>query len=123
MYDLAGFSWLRKDASAAVELAATKSEFRYGWVIVACAFVVLCIAYGIQFTFGIFMPFISAETGWDSGSLSLPYSVYVFVYCALSLISGRLTDRLGPRVVLTAGGCLLGTGIMLMSQVRALWHI
>jgi MFS family permease len=95
----------------------------YGWVIVGCAFTILCIAYGVQFTFGVFMPHISADTGWDRGALSLPYSVYVFVYSALGLISGRLTDRWGPRVVLTAGGALLGSGIMLMSRVGMLWQI
>lgn len=92
-------------------------------MIVGCAFTILCVAYGVQFTFGVFMPYISAETGWDRGALSLPYSVYVFVYSALGLISGHLTDRWGPRVVLTAGGGLLGSGIMLMSRVGMLWHI
>jgi OFA family oxalate/formate antiporter-like MFS transporter len=81
------------------------------------------VAYGIQFTFGVFMPAVSADTGWDRASLSVPYSLYVFVYSALGAVTGRLTDRWGPRVVLTVGGCLLGCGIMLMSQVHALWQI
>jgi MFS family permease len=91
--------------------------------VVACAFTVLCIAYGVQFTFGVFMPAISADTGWDRGSLSLPYSLYVFVYSALGAVTGRFTDRWGPRIVLTVGGCLLGSGIMLVSQVQALWQL
>jgi MFS transporter, OFA family, oxalate/formate antiporter len=95
----------------------------YGWVIVGCAFAILCVAYGVQFSFGVFMPYISADTGWSRGALSLPYSMYVFVYSALGLISGRLTDRWGPRVVLMTGGCLLGSGIMLMSRVGMLWHL
>ena len=113
----------RKEAPAAAEVTSPQQGFFYGWVIVGCAFTILCIAYGIQFTFGVFMPFISADTGWDRGSLSLPYSLYVFVYSALGVVSGRLTDRLGPRIVLTVGGCLLGAGVMLMSQVLALWHL
>jgi MFS family permease len=92
-------------------------------VIVGCAFTILCVAYGVQFSFGVFMPYISADTGWSRGALSLPYSMYVFVYSALGLISGRLTDRWGPRVVLVAGGCLLSSGIMLMSRVGMLWHL
>jgi MFS family permease len=103
--------------------ASAEQRFFFGWVVVGCAFTILCIAYGIQFTFGVFMPFISADTGWDRGSLSLPYSVYVFVYSALGVVSGRLTDRLGPRIVLMVGGCLLGTGVMLMSRVHALWQL
>ena len=100
----------------------TRQGLFYGWVVVALAFAILCVAYGIQFTFGVFMPFISADTGWDRGRLSLPYSLYVFVYSALGVVSGRLTDRLGPRVVLAVGGCLLGAGVMLVGQVRALWQ-
>lgn len=98
-------------------------KFFFGWVVVGCAFTVLCICYGIQFTYGVFMPFMSADTGWDRGSLSLPYSLYVFVYSALGIVSGRLTDRLGPRIVLIVGGCLLGTGLMLMSGVHTLWQL
>lgn len=113
-----------RDEAAAIDAAATtKQAFFYGWIVVASTFTVLCIAYGIQFTFGVFMPSITAETGWDRGSLSIPYSLYVFVYSALGVVSGRLTDRLGPRIVLTVGACLLGGGVMLMSQVHALWQV
>jgi MFS transporter, OFA family, oxalate/formate antiporter len=112
-----------KENPATVEAPVGPPKFFYGWVVVACTFTVLCISYGIQFTFGVFMPFISTDTGWDRGSLSLAYSMYVFVYSMLGIVSGRLTDRLGPRVVLTVGGSLLGTGVMLMSGVHALWQL
>lgn len=100
-----------------------RGKIFYGWVIVGCAFVILCVAYGIQFSFGVFMPAIEAETGWDRARLSLPYSLYVFVYSALGVVAGRWTDRWGPRAVIIAGGCLLGLGIVLMSRVRALWQL
>lgn len=95
----------------------------YGWVVVACAFVILCVAYGIQFSFGVFMAEISKETGWGRDSLSLPYALYVFLYSALGAVAGRFTDRWGPRIVITVGGCLLGLGIILTSQVTALWQM
>jgi MFS family permease len=95
----------------------------YGWIVVVAAFSVLFIAYGIQFSFGIFMHYISADTGWDRGSLSLPYSLYVFVYSALGFGSGRLTDRYGPRRVITIGGCLLGAGVMLIGNAHAPWQL
>ncbi len=113
----------QEEAAASVAIASAKPGFFYGWVVVACTFTILCIAYGIQFTYGVFMPFISADTGWDRGSLSLPYSVYVFIYSALGVVTGRLTDRFGPRIVLTVGGCLLGSGVMLMSRVHTLWQL
>jgi MFS family permease len=102
---------------------ATPSGLFYGWIVVGCAFGILAVAYGIQFSFGVFMPFISADTGWDRGSLSVPYSLYVFVYSFLGLIAGRLTDRLGPRIVLIVGAALLGGGIIMTSRVHALWEL
>lgn len=95
----------------------------YGWIVVGATFTVLFIAYGVQFSFGVFMHYISADTGWDRGRLSLPYSLYVFVYSALGFASGRLTDRYGPRRVLTIGACLLGGGVMLTGNAHALWQL
>ena len=98
-------------------------RFFYGWVIVACAFLVLAVSYGIQFSYGVFMPAISAETGWGRTSLSLPYSLYVLVYSAFGFVTGVGTDRWGPRIVIGAGGVLLGAGIALLSRADALWHL
>ncbi|HEX4209703.1 MAG TPA: MFS transporter [Candidatus Binataceae bacterium] len=109
------------DSDHAFTISATR--LFYGWIVVVCAFTILCVAYGIQFSFGVFMPFISADTGWDRASLSLPYSLYIFVYSALGVVSGRLTDRFGPRLVLTVGGCLLGVGVMLVSRAHVLWQL
>jgi MFS family permease len=95
----------------------------YGWIVVVATFTVLLIAYGIQFSFGVFMHYISADVGWDRGSLSLPYSLYVFIYSALGFASGRLTDRYGPRRVISIGGCLLGVGVMLIGKAHALWQL
>lgn len=113
----------QEDVSTLPDATQPQQSLFYGWVVVGCTFAVLGIAYGIQFTFGVFMPEITSDTGWDRGSLSLPYSLYVFLYSALGVVTGRLTDRLGPRIVLTVGGCLLGSGILLMSQVRSVWQI
>lgn len=102
---------------------ADQPPFFYGWVIVGCSFTVLSAAYGIQFSYGVFMPEISAEMGWGRTSLSLAYSVYVFVYSGLGVVAGVYTDRWGPRFVVGVGGVLLGSGVMLLSQVHALWHL
>ncbi len=104
-------------------VSATPPPFFYGWAIVGCSFTVLSAAYGIQFSYGVFMPEISAELGWGRTSLSLAYSVYVFVYSALGIVAGMSTDRWGPRLVVGVGGVLLGSGVMLLSQMHALWQL
>ncbi|HEY7205637.1 MAG TPA: MFS transporter [Methylomirabilota bacterium] len=94
----------------------------YGWIVVATAFLVLFMAYGTQYAFGVFLAALGEEFGWSRASLSGVFSLYAFVYSVFALGAGRLTDRWGPRAVISIGGALLGIGLMLMSQVTALWQ-
>jgi len=79
----------------------------YGWVVTACAFAVLFVTYGVQYSFGVFLPAMLNELGWQRASLGGAFSLYTMVYSGCSWISGRLTDTAGPRWVVTAGGLLL----------------
>ncbi len=94
----------------------------YGWVVVGGAFVVLFMAYGTQYAFGVFFSALLDEFGWSRASLSGVFSLYAFLYCVLGLLAGRLTDLWGPRAVIATGGALLGLGLAGMSRVRELWH-
>ena len=94
----------------------------YGWVVVGGAFVVLFMAYGTQYAFGVFFAALLDEFGWSRASLSGIFSLYAFLYCVLGLLAGRLTDLWGPRVVIAMGGVFLGVGLAGMSRVSQLWH-
>jgi MFS transporter, OFA family, oxalate/formate antiporter len=94
----------------------------HGWIIVGGAFVVLFLAYGTQYAFGVFFAALLAEFHWGRASLSGAFSLYAFVYSAFGLVAGRLTDRWGPRAVIAGGGLLLGAGLAGMSLVNALWQ-
>jgi MFS family permease len=94
----------------------------FGWAVVAAAFAVLFVAYGLQFSFGLFVKAIGDDTGWSRRDLSLPYAVYVALYSLLSSVSGRLTDRYGPRLVVLFGGLLLGIGWAGFGLSQDLWH-
>jgi len=94
----------------------------YGWVVVGGAFVVLFMAYGTQYAFGVFFAALLDEFGWSRASLSGIFSLYAFLYCVLGLLAGRLTDLWGPRVVIAMGGVFLGVGLAGMSRISALWH-
>lgn len=95
----------------------------YGWVITASAFSVLFLTYGVQYSFGIFVPAMVAELGWPRAALGAAFSLYGVVYMCVTVISGRLTDTLGPRRVVTVGGLLLGAGIVATSQVTTQWQL
>jgi MFS family permease len=89
----------------------------YGWIVVAAAFAVLFLAYGVQYAFGLFFTALTEEFGWSRASLSGVFSLYAAAYALLSLPAGRLTDRWGPRRVVALGGGLLGLGLALSGTV------
>lgn len=41
----------------------------------------------------------------------------------LSILTGRLSDRYGPRILTTIAGLSLGTAFFLMSQISSLWQV
>ncbi len=95
----------------------------YGWIVTGCAFIVLFATYGVQYSFGVFLPAMLDELGWQRASLGGAFSLYTMVYSGCSWISGRLTDTAGPRWVIAAGGVLLGGGIIATSQMSAQWQL
>lgn len=95
----------------------------YGWLIVAASFVIFMVVYGLQFSFGVFLPHLMRDLGLDRAAASAPFSLYIFLYALLSIVTGRATDKLGPRTVVLTGGVLLGLGYLLLSRATTGWQI
>ena len=98
--------------------ATTTGGRYYGWVVAWTAFAVLTLAYGVQYCFGVFLPFIQEDLGITRTQGTLAFAVYVFFYSALSALSGWLTDRKGPRFVLVLGALFLGVGYLLTAMAQ-----
>lgn len=103
--------------------AAKKPRFFYGYVIVLIGFFTMLLMFGTFYSFGVFFKPLSAEFGWTRTATSGAYSLAAFLSGLLAIVMGRLTDRFGPRIVMTLGGFLLGLGYLLMSQVSAIWQL
>jgi cyanate permease len=63
------------------------SRLFYGWIVVAGAFLILFMAYGTQYAFGVFFAALIDEFGWSRASLSGVFSLYAFTYAAFALVS------------------------------------
>ena len=94
-----------------------------GWFVAAAAFVVLFCAYGVQFSYGVFVTGMGQELGWSRADTALPYALYVFGYSVLSAVTGRATDRFGPRPVVATGALLLGCGWGASAFVTERWQL
>lgn len=94
----------------------------YGWRVVAAAFLVLFTAYGAQYSFGVFFAALLDEFGWSRAGLAGVFSLYAAAYSVFAFPAGRLTDRWGPRAVITVGGVFLGVALAAMAGVTRLWQ-
>lgn len=90
---------------------------------VIIAFFILVVSFSLLNTFGLFLTPMLTELRWTRAMTSGAFSLSTIMYGVLGIVTGRLTDRFGPRVVMTLCGFLLGLGCLLMSQVRALWQL
>ena len=100
-----------------------KPKFFYGYIVVVAGFIVLVILNGTLYSFGVFLKPLAAEFGWTRAMTAGAYSMFMFLCGFLYIISGRLNDRFGPRVVMTASGFCLGLGYLLMSRISAIWQL
>lgn len=98
-------------------------RFFYGYVIVAVGFLNLAVMWGTLYAFGVFFNPLLDEFGWSRATTSGAFALSVVMLAGFSILAGRLTDRFGPRAVITAGGLLLGTGCLLMSLVHSVWQL
>jgi MFS family permease len=72
------------------------------------------------YSFGIFFKPVLKEFGWTRAVTAGAFSLCSFIQGLLAIAMGALTDRFGPRLVMTLCGLLLGAGYLLMSQLNGL---
>jgi MFS transporter, OFA family, oxalate/formate antiporter len=92
---------------------------RRGWV-VTLAGLGLNLALGILYAWSVFGKQLveSVEKGgygWSNKVASVPYMTAIACFALMMVPAGRLQDRVGPRLVATAGGVLTGLGLIIAS--------
>jgi MFS family permease len=99
------------------------SRFFYGYVIVLVSFILQVLGWGVFNSLGVFFKPLMVEFAWPRAMVSSAISFSILVGGIAGVLQGGLSDRFGPRLTMTAGGCLLGAGYLLMSQVATVWHL
>lgn len=98
-------------------------KISYGWVIVTCSLVILVALGTLTGTFSIFLEPLANQFQWERGALSAAFSICAFLGGLFAIVTGKLTDRFGPRLLVTITGVLTGIVMLCMAEVNALWQV
>ena len=95
----------------------------YGWYLVVGLGVTTIVSYGIsQYLFGVLLVPIQTDLHWSRATISGAFSLGVVLSGFLGLIVGRLVDRYGARLLMSAGSILGGLTLFLLSRVTEVWQ-
>jgi len=100
-----------------------KPPLFYGYLIVATCACIQAIGVGSYVTFGVFFKSLLGEFGWSRATLSGAHSLTFLIAGVLGILVGRLTDRFGPRILMTVAGFFCGFALLLMSRINAPWQL
>ncbi len=98
-------------------------RFFKDYAVVIAAFLIMMVSWGIYYSFGIFFKPILHEFGWTRAMTSGAFSFSWLVAGFVGIFMGGLTDKYGPRLVLSINGLLAGSGYLLMSQINEFWQL
>lgn len=101
--------------------APTLADSPRAWLMAAAAFLAGFVVFGIVYSFGVFAGPTAAEFHASSAVTSALFSITGFVFYALGPLTGHLSDRFGPKIVVGAGAVLLGAGLALTAFIERIW--
>lgn len=93
------------------------SRVYYGWVLAWSLAFTVTVAYGVIYTFGVFLRPIEQDLGLTRAQSSAPLTLAYLVAGLSAPVVGRLLDRHGARWILTFGSALFA--LLLLLQAHA----
>ncbi|MEJ5260257.1 MAG: OFA family MFS transporter [Anaerohalosphaeraceae bacterium] len=92
-------------------MSETKHMNRW-WVVIGA--LIIQISLGAVYIWSVFQtPLKTFFPTWSETAVTLPAQIVLAMFALAVIIGGRIQDRIGPRKVATAGGIILGTGLIL----------
>jgi len=91
------------------------------WLMAVAAFFACFTIFGVVYSFGVFFKPMAAQFGASRAHTSIVFSLTAAIYNLLGLAAGHLSDRFGPRRVMTAGAIAIGVGLFFTASAGSLW--
>jgi len=100
-----------------------KAKYFYGYNIVAASFVIQGMSIGSLVTYGVFFKEFQNEFGWSRTMISGASALNYLITGLCGILAGRLNDKIGPKMVISATGITLGLAFLLMSLLQEPWQL
>jgi len=73
------------------------------------------LALAIMYSWSVISANVPDAWGWSASDKSLPFAISCLVISLVMIAAGQMQDKLGPRLVATIGGILVGAGMIFAS--------
>src|SRR5665213_1872223 len=92
-----------------------------GWLVALSAFIAGFVFFGVMYSFGVFFTPMEAEFHASRTATSVFFAITGMLFYFFGSITGRLSDRFGPRRVVLAGAVAMGAGLALTAAATRMW--
>lgn len=96
-------------------------DSRSAWFVVAAAFIAGFVVFGVMYSFGAFFQPMAAEFHANRAETSAFFSITGLIFYMSGSLTGHLSDRFGPRIVVGAGAAIMGVSLILTASIGHLW--
>jgi OFA family oxalate/formate antiporter-like MFS transporter len=89
-----------------------------GWTIVFAGLAINLIL-GVLYAWGVMAKALGSDWHWTKTQATMPFTVATVCFAGMMVFAGRCQDKFGPRLVATAGGIMLGLGLIASGLVHS----
>lgn len=103
-------------------MAMTKSNWRTPLAVLICSGMILSLALGTRHTFGLYLPPMTMDLGWNRETFAIAIALQNLVYGIATPFAGMIADKYGAPRTLVGGTLLYSLGIALMAFSETGWE-